>query len=103
MNTLTTAWLAELLVLTYRGSKQHSMDRPITGLALPAEYASSFIIYGALSLIPDGPGARVAGLFGWGIVLATVLNLWDPSTIGATSPTVKQTAQQTAQTPGKVA
>ena len=30
-----------------------------------------------LSLVP-GEGARVASLAGWGLVLATMLNLWDP-------------------------
>ena len=78
MNTLTTAWLAELIAITYRGSKQLSYPRPIASVAMPFEYASTFIIFGGLSLIPEGPASRVAGLFGWGLVVATVLNLWSP-------------------------
>lgn len=88
---VATAWLAELIVLAYRGGHQLGKTRPIAHLALPAEYASSFVIYGALSLVPEGPGARVAGLVGWGIVVATVLNLWSPPGVPGSAPTVKQT------------
>ena len=90
MNVITTAWLAELIAITYRGSKQKGNARPIPGVALPFEYASTFIIYGALSLIPEGPASRVAGLFGWGLVVATVLNLWSPPGATPGPPAVKQ-------------
>ena len=100
MNVLNTAWLAELIAITYRGSKQTANPRPIAGLALPYEYASTFIIYGALSLIPEGPAARVAGLAGWGLVVATVLNLWSPPGADAGAPPVKQVAA-TAVAPKK--
>lgn len=93
MNTVTLAWIAELIVITYRSGKQQSvagaggngqpvnLTRPIAHLPMPSELAATFIIYGALSFVP-GRGQQVAGYIGWGIVLATVLNLWDPTTIG---------------------
>ena len=102
MNLLTTAWIAELVAIAYRGSKQTTKVRPLPGLALPSEYASTFVVYGALSLIPDSsPYARVAGIFGWGIVAATVLNLWSPPG-STTAGQVKQVATATPapSTPG---
>jgi hypothetical protein len=99
--TLATAWLAELVLITYRSSKQKATTvRPIPRLALPSEYASTFIVYGALSLVPDSsPWSRVAGYFGWGIVAASLLNLWNPP--GSTSAgTVKQTAAVTPTAKG---
>jgi hypothetical protein len=82
------AWLAEIVVITYRSARQTEAgnnpvgaNRPIAHVPLPSEYVASFIIYGALSFVP-GRGAPVATAIGWGIVVATVLNLWDPATIG---------------------
>ena len=98
MDSLTAAWIAEAILITYRGSRQTSVTpRAIDRLAMPSEYAATFVIYGALSLVPEGPGARVAGLFGWGVVVATLLNLWDPTTVGKSTagPSVKQTAPGT--------
>jgi hypothetical protein len=92
--TLGTAWLAELVLITYRSAKQtNGAVRPIPLLALPSEYASTFIVYGALSLVPDSsPWSRVAGYFGWGIVAASLLNLWNPPGSTNAAPTVKQVA-----------
>jgi hypothetical protein len=86
MTSVTLAWLAELVVITYRSAKQEGVGklgitRPIPHLPMPSEYAATFVVYGALSLIP-GQGEQVAGYIGWGIVLATVLNLWDPRSVG---------------------
>ena len=86
MTPLLSAWLAEVVLITYRSAKQQSVGKgvaspPIAGLPLPSEYAASFIIYGALAFIP-GEGAKVATAIGWGLVVATFLNLWDPATIG---------------------
>ena len=86
---LTTAWIAELILIAYRGGKQTGAVRPIAHLAMPAEYASTFVIYGALSLVPEGPWSRTAGLVGWGIGLATLLNLWSPPSSSGASK-VKQ-------------
>lgn len=79
MTGLLSAWVAELVLITYRTAKQGTtVDNPIPHLALPSEYASTFIIYGALAFIP-GEAQKVATAIGWGLVVATFLNLWDPS------------------------
>lgn len=79
MNTLLAAWLAETALITYRGAKQGgSKENPVAHLPLPSEYVASFVVFGALSLVPGPNGQRVAGLFGWGVVVATFLNLWNP-------------------------
>jgi hypothetical protein len=67
-----------MILIAYRGAKSGSTkDNPIPHLALPSEYASTFIIYGALAFIP-GEGQKVASAIGWGLVLATFLDLWTP-------------------------
>jgi hypothetical protein len=82
MGPLLTAWLVEMGLITYRGAKQGKFaTNPIPHLALPSEYVASFIIYGGLALVPEG-GQRVAAAVGWGLVVATFLNLWDPTTVG---------------------
>lgn len=85
MDPITTAWLAELAVITYRSAKQAAVGkgvtRPIAHLPLPSEYVATFVVFGALSLIP-GRGQQAATYVAWGLVVATVLNLWDPTTIG---------------------
>ena len=86
MGTLLSAWLAELVLITYRGATRGTTaNNPIPHLPVPADYAGSFIIFGALSFIP-GEGQRVAGLMGWGLVLATALNFYNPGGLATTSP-----------------
>src|SRR5208282_6328290 len=81
MGPLLTAWLVEMGLITYRGAKQGKFaQNPIPHLPLPSEYVATFIIYGALGLVPEG-GQRAAAAFGWGLVVATFLNLWDPTTL----------------------
>jgi hypothetical protein len=75
---LLSAWVAEMVLIAYRGAKSGSTaNNPIPHLSLPSEYASTFIIFGALSFIP-GEGQKVAAAFGWGVVIATAMNLWTP-------------------------
>ena len=78
MNSLTLAWLAEMALVTYRavGSGQGS-DNPVANLPLPSEYVGAVVVFGTLSFVPGPNGQRVAGLIGWGLVIATALNLWD--------------------------
>ena len=78
MTGLVSAWIAEMVLIAYRGAKTGTTaNNPIPHLALPSEYASTFIIFGALAFIP-GEGQKVATAAGWGLVLATFLNLWNP-------------------------
>lgn len=78
MSPLLSAWVAEMILIAYRGAKSGSTaNNPIPHLALPSEYASTFIIFGALAFVP-GEAQKVATAVGWGLVLATFLNLWNP-------------------------
>ena len=106
MTGVMGAWLAEIVVITYRSARQTEAgnnpvgaNRPIDHIPLPSEYVASFIIYGALSFVP-GRGAPVATAFGWGIVVATVLNLWDPATIGNAGGPAVQGGPSTKTTTG---
>ena len=78
MNTLTLAWIAEAALITYRAvGRGQASDNPVAHLPLPSEYVGTVIVFGTLGLIPGPNGQRVAGLIGWGLVIATALNLWD--------------------------
>ena len=58
--------------------------RDITGTKIPpppSDYVAIAIIYGGLGLLPDS-GQGFANVVGWGLVVATLLNFWTP-----TSPT----------------
>ncbi len=58
----------------------------------PGDFVAVVVVYGGLSLLPES-GSQVAALFGWGLVLATALNFWSPSTptkIGATKAPATQ-------------
>lgn len=77
MTGVTTAWIVQLGIITYRDMKKGATNN-IAGLPLPADYLASFAIFGVLGLIP-GDAAKVAGVAAWGFVVATFLNLFDPT------------------------
>jgi hypothetical protein len=70
---LLAAALVEAGIVTYRDLSATKVLPP------PSDYVAVAIVYGGLSLFPDS-GARFAAVVGWGIVLATFLNLWNPTT-----------------------
>jgi hypothetical protein len=89
VNTVLAAWIAETIIITYRGTRQKKFkNNPIPGFALPSEYVATVVVFGALSLVPtDSEWSRAAGAIGWGLVLATTLNLWNPgSGVSQASP-----------------
>lgn len=81
-----SAFLAETVLITYRqyagggvqGGGIKVPDSAPLNLPLPASYTAPIVAYGALALIP-GEGQRLATAIGWGLVVATFLNLWNPS------------------------
>ena len=80
--------LAETIVITYRGVKNGTnVNNPIPHFPMPNQLASVLIIFGALSLIPQS-GERLAATVGWGFVLATVLNLYEPGGKVASTNTI---------------
>ncbi len=97
---LLTAWLAEVVIITYRTVSRGSTG-PISHLPLPSTYVSTMIVYGGLGLLPESANVFSTAV-GWGLVVATVLNLWQPGskTTAAGTPTVTTAPQVAAQTGG---
>jgi hypothetical protein len=67
---LALAWLAEIILISVRDYRNSSR------LPWPSELLATFIFFGALSVLPDGPGPAAVG---WGFVAATYLGIYDPS------------------------
>lgn len=84
-----SAAIAEVALVTYRAASQEKSEvkRPIGNLPLPSEYASVMIVFGALNFLPASAG-NLPAVVGWGLVLATALNLWNPN------GTVKQSTKK---------
>jgi hypothetical protein len=83
MNGVIAALITELALITYRGAgTKNQTQNPIPKVPVPAEYAGAFIVFGILSFA-TGPAAAPANVFAWGLVAATVLNLFPE-----TGPTV---------------
>lgn len=84
MPSITAPWLAELVLISYRSVRQEK--RP----PLPAELLASFVIFGTFSLIGNSQ-PRIAAVLGWGIVVATALNL-APEVVAPKSKNVEATS-----------
>lgn len=84
MTGLLGAFLIEVGLITYRAAtggqvvtrkgKQSTAPLPAP---LPSVYTSAIFIYGGLGLLPKSL-APVPALVGWGLVVATFLNLYKP-------------------------
>ena len=70
---LLAAFVVEIGLITYRGFTCAGNHLPP-----PADYTGAVLVYGALGLASKTQAANVAGLIGWGFVVATALNLWTP-------------------------
>lgn len=83
MGSLLAAFVSEVIVITYRTYKQGWTRTYPLPAPLPADYVAAAGIYGVLMLISESERlAQPATLFAWGLVIATFLQLWDPSQIG---------------------
>jgi hypothetical protein len=70
--------IAETVLITYRDIKNKSnVDNPIPHLPIPSQYVSVVVVYGALSILPPSFD-RLSALMGWGLVIATALNVFTP-------------------------
>jgi hypothetical protein len=79
MNTVFTALLVELTLITYRGvNKGATAANPLPPFPVPAEYVGAVVVFGFLGLLP-GRAATPAGVFAWGLVVATALNFFTES------------------------
>lgn len=97
MSLLALAWLSEVGLLTWRTTSKS--DSPSGGkVPWPSQYVATFVVFGSLSLVGEIRGwDRVAALAGWGFVLATVLNLVDPTTTTVKGVKVTRAQQQATQ------
>jgi hypothetical protein len=103
--SLVVPWLVEIGLISYRAAtnaKVSEHPRPIPGLPLPGEIAGAMVVFGALSIIP-GNGQRVATAAGWGLVVATLLNLWNPGGTSVKLSTKQSTKKMPAATAGREA
>lgn len=87
---LFTAWMASLGLVTWRTFSKEKRA------PLPSEMAATIVIYGTLGVL-GGDAERPAAIFGWGLLLAALLNLYDP-----TLKALNGTPVGTLETGGKV-
>jgi hypothetical protein len=81
---LLAAFFVEVALVTYRDASQGGIKvkkgkqstAPLPA-PLPSLYTSAMIIYGGLAVLPNSL-APIPALVGWGLVLATFLNLYTP-------------------------
>lgn len=85
MTGLFGAFLFEVGLITYRSVTQGGVVKgktaPISA-PLPSLYTSAIIVYGGLGLLPKSL-APIPALVGWGFVVATFLNLYNPGSANA--------------------
>lgn len=102
---LFSAFIVEVGLITYRSLKGGGLKVPATApipLPLPSYYVSAVFVYGALGLVP-GRAAPIAGLIGWGFVVATALELFNPGAANDAAASKASTAAtlKTATTAAK--
>lgn len=104
MGGIVVPWLAEMIIITIRDLKKGSTNN-VAGLPLPADYLASFAIFGVLGALPESANT-FAAVTGWGFVIATFLNLVDPTLNKAGQPNgtaPAATASTATPPPGSVA
>lgn len=89
MSALLAAFFVEVALVTYRDvsqggikvkkAKQSTAPLPAP---LPSLYTSAIVLYGGLALLPNSL-APLPALVGWGVVVATFLNLYTPGSANA--------------------
>ena len=101
MGALLAAWLVEASLITWRDVSGKSPGHTINVLPLPADYLATFLLYGALGLVPrSNVGAsRFAAALGWGYVLATYMNIVNPANPLAKGTTSSTSSSSTTAAP----
>lgn len=101
MSGLLGAFIAEMVLVTYRGvtgglkvPQQAPLHAP-----LPSTYTSAVIVYGALGILPKSL-APLPTLIGWGFVVATFLNLYNPGAANAAAASSATLGQNITAGPG---
>lgn len=95
MGAVLAAWLTEAVIITWRDVSGKAPDHTINGLPLPADYLATFILFGGLGLIPKSNvgASRFAAALAWGYVVATYLNVVNPSNPLTGAQQAKQASQ----------
>lgn len=88
MSAIAAAYLAEMGIITWRNLHNKKTLPP------PSEYVGAAVIFGLLGLAPANY-QRATAAFGWTLVLASALNLWNPN-----SP-LNLTTKAAGSSPGK--
>jgi hypothetical protein len=91
MNGVMAPWLTEIVVIGFRDwtGKGAAGTRH---LPWPSELLATFVLYGILSLAPEGQWSTAAAAVGWGFVAATLLNMYSPGTKTFPGPSSQATA-----------
>jgi hypothetical protein len=94
---MLASWATEIVLITLRdlqisppGITWKSQGNRIGPLPAPGDYLATFVIWAPLSFLADTKAAPVAEAIGWAYVLATLLNLFNPSnplSTGTSTPT----------------
>lgn len=97
MSGLLLAWGVEAGVVTWRAFKRDA--RP----PLPSELVATFVIFGALGIAAEAPQLRTpAAVMGWGIVIATALNLGPATHLSPQGAELDANGKPTKVTPLKI-
>ncbi len=74
MKGLISAFLAEVALISWRNLHNQKSLPP------PSQFTAAAIISGLLGMLPEGSASKGGAVFGWALVGATALNLWNPQT-----------------------
>ena len=91
MTGILSAWLAEIVLITYRDFKDGTDT--VSGLPLPSEYLATFAVYGVLGLAGQTKAEPLAAAVAWGYVGITAFNIVNHAT-----PTKKVATKKPAPT-----
>ena len=84
MGPVVFAGLTEAGIITWRDFKN---GRTILGLPVPGDYLAVFIVFGGLFMLASTQnGKNLAGVMGWGLVVATALNVINPTFVKSAGP-----------------
>lgn len=101
MGSLAAAWLTEVVLISYRAVKRTGQGTGQVPLPLPSFYAATFIVFGGLAMLPQ-QAKGFASITGWGFVVATFMNLYQPVPAGTAAGTAPTIAQQGGPTGASV-
>lgn len=109
MTGLLGTFMFETALITYRAvtggqvvAKKGQQSTAPLPAPLPSVYTSAVLIYGGLGLLPRSL-APLPAMVGWGLVVATFLNLYKPGSANAAAASNTQLANALTTKPNAVA